>query len=78
MKQLFITSFTQVFLVSMNTVFLSRGYIIGIALMCFLISWVWVGNVKKATIATRSERFIYSTGAMCGGISGYYFTMLWI
>ena len=74
--QIFKTSFIQVFLVAINTIFLSKGYILGIAAASFLISWFWVTNVKKATIATKRDQFIYSFGAMSGGLCGYFFTQL--
>jgi len=71
--QIFKTSFIQVFLVAINTIFLSKGYILGIALASFLISWFWVTNVKKANIASKRDQFIYSIGAMIGGLCGYFF-----
>jgi hypothetical protein len=74
--QIFKTSFIQVFLVAINTIFLSKGYILGIALASFLISWFWVTNVKKANIASKRDQFIYSIGAMSGGLCGYFFTKL--
>lgn len=74
MIKIFFSSFIQVFLVAVNTIFLQNGYIPGIAIVSFLISWIWVGNVKKANISTRFERIVYATGAMCGGLSGYFFT----
>ena len=74
--QIFKTSFIQVFLVAINTIFLSKGFVIGIAGASFLISWFWVTNVKKATIATKRDQFIYSFGAMSGGLCGYFFTQL--
>jgi hypothetical protein len=46
--QIFKTSFIQVFLVSINTICLSKGLYFGVALFGFLISWFWVTNVKKA------------------------------
>lgn len=70
MIQLFSTAFLQVFLVSVNTIFLSRMFYPGVAIAGFAISYLWVGNVKKVTIATRAERIIYSTGAMLGGLTG--------
>jgi hypothetical protein len=73
---IFKTSFIQVFLVAVNTIFLAKGIVLGIALMSFLISWFWVSNVKKANIATKKDQFIYATGAMSGGVCGYYFTLL--
>jgi hypothetical protein len=72
----FKTAFIQVFLVSINTIFLAKGLIIGVAVATFSISYFWVGNVKKANIATERERFIYSFGAMCGGLTGLLFTKL--
>lgn len=72
---IFKTSFIQVFLVACNTIFLSNGNILGIAMMSFLISWFWVSNVKKAAVSNKIERIVYCTGAMCGGVSGYYFTL---
>lgn len=74
--KLFITAFIQVFLVASNTIFLSQGNILGIAAMSFLISYFWVANVKKAAVSSYADRLIYCTGAMCGGVSGYYFVTL--
>ena len=45
-------------------------YFPGVAVAGFAISYLWVGNVKKVTIASRAERIIYSTGAMLGGLTG--------
>jgi hypothetical protein len=42
----------------------------GAAVAGFLISYLWVGNVKKVNVATKTERLIYSTGAMLGGLTG--------
>lgn len=73
---LFQTAFLQVFLVSINTIFLSKGIYVGVAIAGFLISYVWVGNVKKANIATHNDRLIYSFGAMCGCTFGLFITNL--
>ena len=70
MTSIFTTAFLQVFLVSINTIFLSRMYFPGVAVAGFAISYLWVGNVKKIHVATRAERIIYSTGAMLGGLTG--------
>ena len=67
---LFKTSFMQVFLVSLNTIFLSKGIWLGVAICGFSISYIWVSNVKKANIASKSEQIIYSLGAMSGGLTG--------
>jgi len=74
--QIFKTSFIQVFLVSINTICLSKGLYFGVALFGFLISWFWVTNVKKANIATKKDQFIYALGAMVGGLSGLISTKI--
>ena len=78
MVKLFKTAFIQVFLVSVNTIFLTKAFVPGIAIFTWLISYMWVTNVKKANIATRLEQYIYATGAMVGGLSGFYFTKIFV
>ncbi len=73
---LFQTSFLQVFLISINTIFLSKGIYVGVAIAGFLISYLWVSNVKKANIATKIDQIIYSLGAMIGGLSGLFITSI--
>ncbi len=74
--KIFQTAFLQVFLISINTIFLSKGIYIGVAIAGFLISYLWVSNVKKANIATKKDQIIYSLGAMTGGLSGLFITSL--
>lgn len=74
MTKLFMTAFIQVFLVSANTYFISETSWIGIAIAGFGISYVWTGNVRKIAIGTTKERFIYSFGAMLGGLAGVLFS----
>lgn len=74
--KLFQTSFLQVFLISVNTVFLSKGYYLGVAIASFLISYLWVTNVKKANIASKRDQYIYSFGAMSGGLIGLLLTSI--
>jgi len=69
-QTIFITGFAQVFLVSANTYFISRTTWLGIAVCGFGISYLWTINVRRVTIGTRVEQFIYSTGAMLGGLTG--------
>ena len=47
-----------------------QGIWIGVAVASFAISYFWVGNVKKANIATKRDQIIYSLGAMSGAICG--------
>ena len=72
MTHLFTTAYLQIFLVSINTIFLSRTYYPGVAVAGFFITYLWVGNVKKVTIASKAERIIYSIGAMLGGLTGMF------
>lgn len=74
--KLFQTAYLQVFLVSINTIFLSKGIYTGVAIAGFLISYLWVSNVKKANIATKKDQIIYSLGAMTGGLSGLFITSI--
>ncbi len=67
---LFITAYLQVLLVSANTYFISNLAWIGIAIAGFGISYLWTINVKKIAISSIKQRLVYSTGAMCGGLSG--------
>ena len=68
--KLFITAFSQVFLVTANTYFISKTFYIGIAFAGFGISWLWASNVKKIAIGSRKDKFVYSFGAMLGGLCG--------
>lgn len=67
---IFITGFTQVFLVSANTYFISKSTWAGIAVCGFGISFLWTFNVRRVAIGTRTEQIIYATGAMLGGLIG--------
>ena len=70
--KLFTTAFIQVLLVSANTYFISNKFWIGIAMAGFGISWFWTGNVKAVSFGNKSDRLIYSAGAMLGGLSGVF------
>ena len=68
--KLFFAAFLQVFLVSANTYFISRVAWLGIAVCGFGISYLWTLNVKRISAGTLSERVIYASGAMLGGLLG--------
>lgn len=70
---IFWSAFVQVFLVCLNTFFISKDIILGIAICSFSISWFWAGNVKKIAVSNKFQKYIYSLGAMLGGVTGYYF-----
>lgn len=74
--QLLLTSFLQVYMVAINTIFLAKGVFIGIMCTSFAISYFWVSNVKKVHVASRVDQILYATGAMLGGTFGYLTTTI--
>lgn len=70
--KLFLTAFIQVALVSMNVVFISKGYIIPMILTGFGISFTWTFNVKKIAFGSNTDRIIYAFGAATGTAVGYF------
>lgn len=70
--RLFASGFIQVFLVVLNTYFISKDFITGIILCSFGISYFWSHNVKKVAFGKETARLIYSLGAMSGGVAGYF------
>lgn len=75
-KKLFATAFIQVSLVAANTYFIASLYWTGIAVASFMISYMWTINVRRISIGGKTDRLIYSAGAMAGGITGVYVSML--
>ncbi len=69
--QLFLTALLQVTFVAMNTVFISRGYIMCMLLTAFMISLIWTINIKRVAFGGWTDRFVYATGAMFGTGFGY-------
>ena len=49
--KIFLTSFTQVGLVAINTLLIAKGYILGIFLASFTISMLWSYNVSKIALS---------------------------
>lgn len=70
--KLFTTGFLQVFFVVINTYFISKGYLLGIIICGFIISFIWSHNVKKIAFGSEYDRFIYSLGAMSGSLIAYF------
>lgn len=70
--KLLISGFIQVFLVVLNTYFISKDYIIGIAVASFLISLTWSFNVKKIAFGAINDRLLYAFGAMLGSVLAFY------
>ncbi len=73
---IFLTGFAQVFLVSANTYFISSTTWLGIAVCGFGISYLCTFNVRRVTIGTMVEQFVYSTGAMLGGLTGVMMALM--
>ena len=74
--RLFTTAFLQVFLVSIQTIFLVRYLYIPIFITAFFISFLWTFNVKKTAFGSMKSRLIYSFGASLGAICGILFNKL--
>ena len=70
---LFTTGFTQVFLVVLNTYFITREFLFGIIVCGFLISFIWSHNVKKVAFGSEWDRIVYASGAMTGSVAAFYF-----
>ena len=56
--KLFLTGFVQVFLVSMNIVFITNKQIIPLVITGFFISFTWTINVKKVAFGTMEVAVI--------------------
>lgn len=74
--RIFSTAFIQIFLVAANTVFLSRGYVLGMVVSSFGINWLWTHNVRKTVFGSERDRILYASGATFGCLAGYYFSKL--
>lgn len=67
--KLFTSGFLQVFLVVLNTYFITKGEYTAVVITSFLISFIWSFNVKKVAFGNMKDRIIYSCGASIGGVS---------
>jgi hypothetical protein len=68
--KLFVTGFSQVFFVAINTYFISKAIYAGVLICSFLISFIWSWNVKKVAFGTMQDRLLYSFGAGVGALVG--------
>lgn len=64
--KLFFYGFAQVFLISMNTVFLSKSIDGAVLILGYLISMLWTINVNRIVATNWVDRNIYSIGAAIG------------
>lgn len=68
--KIFLQSFFQIGLVAINTMLISKGIILGVFVVSFLISLLWAFNVSKVAISTTNQKLIYALGAGCGAVFG--------
>ena len=61
---------------AINTVFLTKGVIAGIAITSFGISWIWTHNVRKTAFGSETDRYAYAFGAAAGSLFGYFLTTI--
>ena len=76
--KIFLTSFTQIGLVAINTLLIAKGYVLGIFLASFTISLLWSYNVSKIALSDTKRKLIYSFGAGFGAVAGYLLINLFI
>lgn len=69
---LFITGFTQVFLVAFQTYMISNEKYIFIFFIGFTISLVWAYNIRKVNLGGFIQIFFYSLGAAIGSVLGTF------
>jgi hypothetical protein len=68
--RIFLQSFFQIGLVAISTILITKGYLIGIFVVSFLISLLWAFNVSRVAISTLNQKLTYSLGAGCGSVVG--------
>jgi hypothetical protein len=68
---LLFSGFLQVFLVALNTYFISNGMVLGIFILSFSIAISWSYNVKRVVFGNKTDILLYATGSSIGGVSGY-------
>lgn len=67
---LFLTGYTQVYFVSINTYFLSKEIYLGVVISAFIISMIWSFNIKRIAFGSTKDRIIYAIGAALGSVLG--------
>jgi len=72
---LFVTGFTQVFLVAFQTYMIANEKYIFIFFIGFTISLVWAFNIRKVNLGHFSQILCYSFGAAVGSVLGTYISV---
>lgn len=73
---LFLTGYSQVFFVAVNTYFLSKEIYIGVLISAFIISMIWSFNIKRIAFGSTKDRLAYAIGASLGSVVGLYFSTI--
>ena len=76
--RLFVTGLLQVYLVAINTVFLSHYFYLGVGIVGFLISFVWCFNIGRIVVGDLYDKVIYSVAAGIGSLLGLLTTTLFL
>jgi hypothetical protein len=69
-KKVFLTGFLQVFFISINTYFISRGLYIGVGICAFLIAIIWSFNVSAVSYDRKAMMIYYASGSALGSLLG--------
>ena len=72
----FLTSYFQIMLVALNTIFLTQKDYTMVFIVSCLISLLWAFNVAKVSVSSLKLKLIYSLGAGCGEVTGLFLTTL--
>jgi hypothetical protein len=68
--KVFLTGFLQVFFISINTYFISKGLYIGVGVCAFLIAIVWSFNVSVVSYDRKAMMLYYASGSAIGSVLG--------
>lgn len=69
---LFLTGFSQVYFVAVNTYFLSKEMYLGVFISAFIISMIWSFNIKRIAFGSTNDRLVYALGATIGSVCGLW------
>lgn len=69
---LFLTGFSQVYFVAVNTYFLAKEMYLGVFISAFIISMIWSFNIKKIAFGSTKDRIVYALGATLGSVCGLW------
>ena len=63
----------QVYFIAINTYFIAKEIYLGVGVASFIISLLWVFNVRKVTSRTSyTDRVFYAVGATLGSLIGLW------